>query len=31
MEYWLIGFFLVGYILGVINEYARNKKEQKDE
>lgn len=31
MECWivLIVFFLVGYILGAMNEYARNKKEQK--
>ena len=29
MEYWIV-FFLAGYILGAINEYARNKKEQKD-
>ena len=28
MEYWIV-FFLVGYILGAMNEYARNKKEQK--
>ena len=28
MGYWIV--FLVGYILGVINEYAQNKKNKKD-
>lgn len=28
MRYWIL--FLIGYLCGAINEYARNKKEQKD-
>lgn len=27
MKYWIV--FLIGYLVGVINEYVRNKREQK--